>query len=195
MALCLPNASPLFLVMFSMCFLISFSEAKEYVVGGTENSWKAPLSSPDSFNHWANTHRFKIVFKYDERTESVHVVNETDYERCNTVGQQHVVFNDGNTKVLLTKSGLKHFISGKKSHCQMGLKLSVVVFSNNKTKNKNNFESPSPSPSSTPTPSPSPTPTQSLPSPSPLPNNEGVTRSSGGVTMLLLVSLAMMLFV
>ncbi|TKY54692.1 Early nodulin-55-2 [Spatholobus suberectus] len=195
MALCLPNASP-FLVMLSMWLLISCSEAKEYVVGGSDNSWKVPLPSPDSLSHWSNSHRFKIgdslVFKYDERTESVHVVNETDYERCNTVGQEHVVFNDGNTKVLLTKSGLKHFISGKKSHCQMGLKLAVVVMSNNKAKKQLPLPSPSPSPSpSSSPPSRSPSPS---PSPSPLPNNQGVTLSSGAgfievVTWLVVIML------
>lgn len=58
MALCLTNASAL--VLLSMWLLISFSEAKEYVVGGSKNSWKIPLPSPDSLNHWANTHHFKI---------------------------------------------------------------------------------------------------------------------------------------
>lgn len=53
------SSSP-FLVMLSMCLLICCSEAKQYVVGGTANSWKTPLSSPDSLNHWANSHHFKI---------------------------------------------------------------------------------------------------------------------------------------
>ena len=59
MASCLPNASP-FLVMLAMCLLISTSEAEKYVVGGSEKSWKFPLSKPDSLSHWANSHRFKI---------------------------------------------------------------------------------------------------------------------------------------
>ncbi|KAK7347605.1 hypothetical protein VNO80_22141 [Phaseolus coccineus] len=181
--LCLRNNASPFLVMLSMFLFICCSQAKQYVVGGPANSWKAPLSSPDSLNHWANSHHFKIgdtlIFKYNERTESVHEVNETDYKRCNTVGQEHVVYNDGNTKVLLTKSGFRHFISGNQSHCRMGLKLAVVVISR---KTKNNPPSP--------TPSPSPSPLSSSPSPSPLPNNHGVTGSSSagfvGVMMWLL---------
>lgn len=128
------------------------------------------------------------VFKYDERTESVHEVNATDYERCNTMGQEHVVFNDGNTRVLLKKSGLtRYFISGNRSHCDMGLKLAVLIMSNNNAKNK--LQSPSPSPSPSLLPSPLPTP-----SPSPSPNNQGVTRNLGlGVIMMWLG--VMMLFV
>jgi len=60
MASCLANNASPFLVMLSMCLLICFSEAKQYVVGGSANSWKTPLSSPDSLNHWANSHHFKI---------------------------------------------------------------------------------------------------------------------------------------
>ncbi|XP_014508486.1 early nodulin-55-2 [Vigna radiata var. radiata] len=185
------SSSP-FLVMLSMCLLICCSEAKQYVVGGTANSWKTPLSSPDSLNHWANSHHFKIgdtlVFKYDERTESVHEVNKTDYERCNTVGQEHVVFNDGNTKVLLAKSGFRHFISGNQSHCRMGLKLKVVVLVTAKTKKNPTSQTPSPSPS------PSPLPPSPSPSPSPLPNNHGVNgRSSGGFIIMWLLGLMMLL--
>ncbi|KAG4932523.1 hypothetical protein JHK87_046525 [Glycine soja] len=191
MASCLPNASP-FLVMLAMCLLISTSEAEKYVVGGSEKSWKFPLSKPDSLSHWANSHRFKIgdtlIFKYEKRTESVHEVNETDYEGCNTVGKYHIVFNGGNTKVMLTKPGFRHFISGNQSHCQMGLKLAVLVISSNKT--KKNLLSPSPSPS----PPPSSLLSSLLsPSPSPLPNNQGVTSSSGagfiGVMMWLMLLL------
>ncbi|ESW26872.1 hypothetical protein PHAVU_003G155600 [Phaseolus vulgaris] len=192
MGLCLRNNASPFLVMLSMCLLICCSQAKQYVVGGTANSWKTPLSSPHSLNHWANSHHFKIgdtlIFKYDERTESVHEVNETDYERCNTVGQEHVVFNDGNTKVLLTKSGFRHFISGNQSHCRMGLKLAVVVISR-KPIDKPPCPSPAPSPSPL-SPAPSPSPLSPSPSPSPLPNNHGVTGSSSagfvGVTLWLL---------
>lgn len=129
-----------------------------------------------------------VVFKYDERTESVHEVNKTDYERCNTVGQEHVVFNDGNTKVLLAKSGFRHFISGNQSHCRMGLKLKVVVLVTAKTKKNPTSQTPSPSPS------PSPLPPSPSPSPSPLPNNHGVNgRSSGGFIIMWLLGLMMLL--
>lgn len=60
MGVCLRNNASPFLVMLSMCLLICCSQAKQYVVGGTANSWKTPLSSPHSLNHWANSHHFKI---------------------------------------------------------------------------------------------------------------------------------------
>ncbi|KAL2338528.1 hypothetical protein Fmac_012974 [Flemingia macrophylla] len=203
MALCLRNnnASPFWVMVITMWLLICSYEAKEYVVGGTDYSWKTPLSSSHSLNHWASTHKFIIgdtlIFKYDERTESVHEVNKTDYEGCSTVGKDHVVFRDGNTKVLLNKSGFKHFISGNKSHCQMGLKLVVAI--NNKTKKNSHSQSPSPSPLASTSPSLSPSPLSSssslLSSPSPLPNNQGVTCSSGGGFIGIMVwSGVMMLF-
>ncbi|XP_027368779.1 early nodulin-55-2 [Abrus precatorius] len=188
MALCLAPASPFLVFVFSMCLLFCCSQSKEYLVGGTENSWRVPLPSPDSLNKWAKTHQFRVgdslTFKYDRRTESVHVVNETDYARCITKGQ-HLVFNDGNTNVLLSKLGPKHFISGTQTHCQMGLKLVVDVMPK-KSKKMSNSSSPSPSP--LPSLSPTPSPLSS--------HNQGVALGSNngfiGVIMWVGVSLVMM---
>lgn len=132
------------------------------------------------------------VFKYDNKTESVHVVNETDYARCNRVGQ-HQKFKDGNSKVWFTSSGPIHFISGEEGHCQMGLKLAVVVMSSGHHGGKSH------SPASLPSPSPSPS-LSLAPSPQTLPsNNQGVAGSSGGgfmgVMIGLGVSLVMVLFI
>ncbi|QHO50463.1 hypothetical protein HN51_002273 [Arachis hypogaea] len=128
---------PLFFLIIMMSttllLLISNSEGREFLVGGSEDSWKVPLPSPDFLNQWAGTHRFKIgdalIFKYDNMTESVQMVPEEDYESCERVGDDHQRFNDGNTKVILRSSGPIHFISGQESHCHMGLKLAVVVMS------------------------------------------------------------------
>ncbi|CAL0325626.1 unnamed protein product [Lupinus luteus] len=102
------------------------------MVAGSKHMWKVPLHSPDSLNRWARSQLFKIgdtlVFKYDNRTESVHVVNKEDYLACNTLGN-HTVFRDGHSKFELRDSGPIHFISGSQDHCQMGLKLVVLVMS------------------------------------------------------------------
>ena len=39
--------------------LFTFSEAREFVVGGHENSWSFPTSS-DSLNGWAQKERFEV---------------------------------------------------------------------------------------------------------------------------------------
>ncbi|KAE9602356.1 putative cupredoxin [Lupinus albus] len=104
----------------------------DFVVGGSKDQWKVPLQSPDSLNRWAEAQRFRIgdtlVFKYDNSTESVHLVNEEDYLACNTL-RNHTILKDGNSKFNLMDSGPFHFISGSQGHCQMGLKLVVVVMS------------------------------------------------------------------
>ncbi|KAK7265079.1 hypothetical protein RJT34_32695 [Clitoria ternatea] len=186
-------------IMLSMWLLISCSQAKEYVVGGTENSWKIPLSSPNSLTQWSNTHQFRIgdalIFKYDREIESVHKVNETDYSRCITKGGKHVVYNDGNTRVLLNESGTLHFISGTKDHCRKGLKLVVLI-----TSNKSKKKSSSPSPLSSPSPSPSPFPltssSLSSPSPSPiLPNNQGVAQCGGLIQAITWLGFSLMFLI
>lgn len=48
-----PVLITLFIVMFP------FSEAREFVVGGQENSWSFPTSS-DSLNSWAQKGRFEV---------------------------------------------------------------------------------------------------------------------------------------
>ena len=41
-------------VLFSVC------EAKDILVGGSENAWKIPNNSSDSLNQWAGKNRFKV---------------------------------------------------------------------------------------------------------------------------------------
>lgn len=117
------------------------------------------------------------VFEYDNETESVHEVNEHDYIMCHTNGE-HVEHHDGNTKVVLDKIGVYHFISGTKSRCKMGLKLAVVV------QNKHDLVLP-------------PLITMPMPpSPSPSPNSSGNKGGAAGLGffMWLGVSLVMMMF-
>ncbi|CAL0307065.1 unnamed protein product [Lupinus luteus] len=127
-----PNVSPIFFIIFSLFLLISCCKGFEFVVGGNKDQWKVPLQSPDSLNRWAEAQRFRIgdtlVFKYDNSTESVHLVNEEDYLACKTLGN-HTILKDGHSKFHLMNSGPFHFISGSQGHCQMGLKLVVVVMS------------------------------------------------------------------
>ncbi|MED6147541.1 hypothetical protein PIB30_044800 [Stylosanthes scabra] len=124
----------LIIMVSTSLLLIPNSEGREFLVGGSEDSWNVPLPSPDFLNHWAGTQRFEIgdalIFKYNNMTESVQMVPKEDYESCyERVGDDHQSFNDGNTKVILRSSGPIYFISGKESHCHMGLKLVVVVMS------------------------------------------------------------------
>ncbi|XVF35681.1 hypothetical protein REPUB_Repub18cG0167200 [Reevesia pubescens] len=119
------------LVLLFLLFL-SFTEAKEILVGGKSDAWKIPSSESDSLNKWAETSRFRIgdslVWKYDGGKDSVLQVTKEDYASCNT-SNPIAEYKDGNTKVKLEKSGPFYFISGAKGHCEQGQKLLVVVLS------------------------------------------------------------------
>ncbi|XVF48265.1 hypothetical protein PTKIN_Ptkin03bG0176100 [Pterospermum kingtungense] len=111
---------------------LSFTDAKDILVGGKQDAWKIPSSESDSLNKWAENSRFRIgdslVWKYDGGKDSVLQVKKEDYTSCNT-SNPIAEYKDGNTKVKLEKSGPYYFISGAKGHCEQGQKLIVVVLS------------------------------------------------------------------
>ncbi|XP_010273629.1 PREDICTED: early nodulin-like protein 1 [Nelumbo nucifera] len=112
--------------------LFSFTQAREFMVGGNANSWKIPSSGNGSLNQWAEANRFRIgdslVWNYDSQKDSVLQVTKDAYEHCNT-SDPIAAFKDGSTKVALHRSGPFYFISGAEGHCQKGQKLIVVVLS------------------------------------------------------------------
>lgn len=70
-----------------------------------------------------------LVWKYDSEKESVLQVTKKDYVTCNTTSPVKEYKEGNNTKVELHKSGPFYFISGAQGHCEIGLKLVVVVIS------------------------------------------------------------------
>ncbi|KAI4335542.1 hypothetical protein L6164_014180 [Bauhinia variegata] len=125
-----PTVAP-FLILASL--LVSFSEAREFLVGGSAESWKIPSTSQVPLNQWAQRQRFMIndtlISKYDGNSETVLQVDEEDYKSC-SLSDPMQEYGGGDTKVVLDHSGPFYFISGIEGHCQMGLKLVVVVLSN-----------------------------------------------------------------
>ncbi|KAL0451453.1 UNVERIFIED_CONTAM: Early nodulin-like protein 1 [Sesamum latifolium] len=128
--------------------MISFSEAREFEVGGKKTSWELP-SSPDEFNKWAQRNRFQIgdsiVLTYDAKSDSVLEVTENNYRTCN-ISNPIKSYTDGITKITLNKSGPFFFISGAEGHCQKGQKLEIQVLS---AKHRSLGHSPAPSPAET----------------------------------------------
>ncbi|KAF8033749.1 hypothetical protein BT93_C0112 [Corymbia citriodora subsp. variegata] len=119
-------------VLVSMLIFMSTNvEAREFVVGGKENSWQVP-SSPSQLNQWAQSNRFKVgdvlIFKYEKNADSVLEATEEDYASCNTT-KPLKEYKDGDTKLKLERSGPYYFISGAEGRCQKGQKLEVVVMS------------------------------------------------------------------
>ncbi|XP_010265565.1 PREDICTED: early nodulin-like protein 1 [Nelumbo nucifera] len=111
--------------------LFSFSEAREILVGGKTDAWKIPSESV-SLNRWAEAARFQIgdtlVWKYDANKDSVLRVTKEAYSSCN-VSSPIAEYKDGNSKIVLDRSGPFYFISGANGHCEKGQKLIVVVLS------------------------------------------------------------------
>ncbi|XVE71268.1 hypothetical protein DITRI_Ditri10aG0137400 [Diplodiscus trichospermus] len=140
-------AFPRRLTSLALLFLfLSFTDAREILVGGKTDAWKIPSSESDSLNKWAENSRFRIgdslVWKYDGAKDSVLQVTKEAYASCNT-SNPTAEYKDGNTKFKLEKSGPFYFISGAKGHCEQGQKLHVVVLS---PKHRYTGISPAPSP-------------------------------------------------
>ncbi|XP_077238141.1 early nodulin-like protein 14 [Tasmannia lanceolata] len=124
-------------ILFSSLILISLflslSEATDFLVGGTTNSWKIPSSTSESLNQWAESNRFRIgdslVWKFNDEKDSVLQVTREGYESCN-VSNPMAAYKGGSVTVKLERSGPFYFISGASGHCEKGQKLIVVVLSN-----------------------------------------------------------------
>ncbi|PPD69926.1 hypothetical protein GOBAR_DD33202 [Gossypium barbadense] len=114
---------------FLFFLFLSFTEAKEILVGGKTDAWKIPSSESDSLNRWAEKSRFRIgdslVWKYDGGKDSVLQVTKEAYASCNT-SNSIAEYKDGNTKVKLDRSGPFYFISGAKGHCEQGQKYTGI---------------------------------------------------------------------
>ncbi|XP_057487739.1 early nodulin-like protein 14 [Actinidia eriantha] len=142
---------------FMLVVLFTFSEGREFLVGGRENSWKVP-SSPDDFNKWSGKMRFLIgdflVLNYDPKLDSVLQVTVEDYKVCNR-SNPIKSYTDGNTTISLDRSGAFYFISGAEGHCEEGQKLEVRVLS---AKHAPRAHPPATSPVPAPVPAPAPSP-------------------------------------
>ncbi|XP_021746302.1 early nodulin-like protein 3 [Chenopodium quinoa] len=119
-------------LVLTIALFSSFAEAKDHLVGGTSDAWKVPSSQSDSLNKWAEKQRFQIgdnlVWKYDNKQDSVLQVTREAYLSCNT-SSPVAEYKDGQTKVELKKPGPYYFISGTQANCEKGEKVIVVVMS------------------------------------------------------------------
>ncbi|KAG6627985.1 early nodulin-like protein 1 [Carya illinoinensis] len=119
---------PVLTILFLFC---SFSEARDFLVGGKENSWASP-SSADSLIQWAEKTRFRVgdflVFNYDPNTDSVLQVTKEEYESCSNSNPVKE-YKGGKTKVELDRSGPFYFISKAEGKCKKGQRLTVIVLS------------------------------------------------------------------
>ncbi|KAL0393938.1 UNVERIFIED_CONTAM: Early nodulin-like protein 1 [Sesamum latifolium] len=147
-------------VLLVVCLFLSFSEARDHLVGGRSDAWRIPSSESDALNNWAQKSRFLIgdslVWEYDASKDSVLQVTKRDYVTCNTSSPIET-YTGGSTKVKLEHSGPYYFISGAEGHCKKGQKLIVVVMSEKHHRVIGVSPAPSPAESEGPAVAPAPT--------------------------------------
>ncbi|KAG2665016.1 hypothetical protein I3760_16G110400 [Carya illinoinensis] len=100
-----PLICPIYSLLLISLFL-SFTETREFLVGGKTNARIIPASDLESLNKWAEGSHFQIGDS---------LVSEKDYESCSTSS--------------LIAIRPFYFISGTEGHCENGQKLATVVLS------------------------------------------------------------------
>ncbi|KAL1555609.1 early nodulin-like protein 1 [Salvia divinorum] len=137
------------LLVFLFGFIVTSSLAHNHVYHvGEHDGWT--LLPSGEYNNWAQRHRFQVnddlVFKYQKGNDSVLVVGEDDYNKCNKKNPIHTL-TDGYSKVKLKQAGPFFFISGHGQRCEKGQKLTTVVLSDHQPRHSASSAAPSPSPS------------------------------------------------
>ncbi|KAG6404886.1 hypothetical protein SASPL_132463 [Salvia splendens] len=144
MVVCATTLSLLLVFLFGFVVNLSLAHNHVYHVGEHDGWTLLPLGK---YNHWAQKHRFQVnddlVFKYQKGNDSVLVVGEDDYNKCNKKNPIHTLTN-GYSKFKLTRSGPFFFISGHDQRCENGQKLTTVVSSGHHSPSST-AHSPSPS--------------------------------------------------
>nr|CAD1824129.1 unnamed protein product [Ananas comosus var. bracteatus] len=159
-----------FVVLFVLSVfmaLMASSEAYFFYVGGIDG-WV--LNPSESYSHWAERNRFQVndslVFKYKKGEDSVLVVREEDFDKCN-VSNPVERRDTGSSVFTFDRSGPFFFISGVEEKCLKGEKLVVVVLAV-RSKSPVTPAPTSPSPASPVSPGSSPSPVSRAPSHSPV---------------------------
>ncbi|MED6138008.1 hypothetical protein PIB30_070301 [Stylosanthes scabra] len=120
-----------------MIIIILLGACSDVVEGGRDFKvgdhlgWHEPGPNNVAYYiQWAQRNRFQIgdslVFEY--QNDSVLVVEKWNYFHCDTKNPI-TSYDDGNSTVILDRSGFFYFISGTENHCQSGQKLIVEVIS------------------------------------------------------------------
>ncbi|XP_039115114.1 early nodulin-like protein 1 [Dioscorea cayenensis subsp. rotundata] len=121
-----------------VCLLFLLGEGREFRVGGSMG-WTVPNDlNSITYNQWAESHRFhygdSLLFVYPPEKDSVLKVNKESYNSCNTASYIKK-YSDGNTVILLDRSGPFYFISGVQENCLKNESMIVVVMGERSSSN------------------------------------------------------------
>ncbi|KAL8237892.1 hypothetical protein R6Q59_018973 [Mikania micrantha] len=172
-----PMAS--FHIFFTFFFftLLCFSDAYTFNVGG-KDGWT--LHPSENYNQWSSRLRFivndTLHFKYNGGSDSVLEVSKGDYDSCNT-NSPITSLTGGDSVFNLNRPGPFYFISGNKSNCDQGQKLTVVVIS---PKKKQAPPAGAPAPAKSPVSSPPGSGMPGSTSPASSPGGGGIASSPTG---------------
>ncbi|KAL6553973.1 hypothetical protein OROMI_019646 [Orobanche minor] len=116
----------------------------------------------------------ELIFKYKKGHDSVLVVNQNDYTKCNKDNPIKAL-KSGHSKFKFDRSGPFFFISGHEQNCEKGQKLTIIVLSHHHHHHHHRHNhhhhniTPSHSPeTSLKPPSPAPTTSHKAPTPTPI---------------------------
>ncbi|MED6118883.1 hypothetical protein PIB30_006674 [Stylosanthes scabra] len=118
------------IILLGACSNVVEGGGRDFKVGD-HLGWHEPAPNNSAYYiQWAQRNRFQIgdslVFEY--QNDSVLVVEKWNYFHCDTKNPI-TSYDDGNSTVILDRSGFFYFISGTENHCQSDQKLIVEVIS------------------------------------------------------------------
>lgn len=146
------------LAMIMVAGLMAGASATSFTVGDT-TGWTI-TSSATFYQEWADAQKFNVgddlTFLYASG-HNVYEVSATDFAACSSTNTV-AMYTVANPVVKLTKAGEYFFICEVAGHCDLGMKMSLIV--------AGNATSPSTTPAATP-PSATPLTTASPPAPPP----------------------------
>ncbi|KAL8468795.1 hypothetical protein ACS0TY_031842 [Phlomoides rotata] len=124
------SQSLLLVVVFMVFLWPTQGRNHTYYNVGEKDGWT--IKPSETYNQWALRYQFLIndtlVFKYKKGHDSVLVVNENDYYKCNKDSPiQTLRVEDDGSKFKLNQLGPFFFISGRDQNCETGQKLIVIV--------------------------------------------------------------------
>ncbi|OMO63837.1 Plastocyanin-like protein [Corchorus olitorius] len=116
--------------LFSSMINFHITIGAEYDVNG-DDGWIVPKHNSDNqmYNKWASSNRFKVndTIRFMYKKDSVLVVREAEYDKCQAPSHPEFFSNNGDTVFRLDRPGLFYFMSGVTGHCQKGQKMIIKV--------------------------------------------------------------------
>ncbi|XP_018503503.2 receptor-like protein kinase FERONIA [Pyrus x bretschneideri] len=118
--------------VFVAMFVQRVATQKVHVVGDNMG-WTIPVSGAQEYLNWAATNNFTVgdtlVFNFITGVNNVVQVTKASFHSCNEEERIGPSRTTGPTNITLTSAGDHYYICSFSNHCQVGMKLAVIVSS------------------------------------------------------------------